>query len=300
MRPHATHIPPIDSPFPILYNGRKGGISMTFDLKKDARSRTMIVAHRGVWGGNIPGNTPEAFDAALQQGSDMIELDVSISADGELFVFHPGMERVFLHSDKLLRELPASEIRKLRFHNGDATPTQFSVSTFDEVLEHLKGRCYINVDKFLDNPDPISRAIRRHNMMDQILVKSKPSEDVTRTLEALAPDVSYMLIIKDKDDYTDAILKRNVNYIGAEVLFATEDCEVASREYIDRMHDKNLIVWVNSIVYNYRDVLAAGHNDDISVPGRMDEGWGWLLDRGFDMIQTDWPMMLKAYMERRK
>ena len=273
---------------------------MTFDLKRDALSRTLITAHRGVFGGNIPGNTPESFDGALIQGADMIELDVSISADGELFVFHPGMEPVFLHSDKYLWELPASEIRKLRFHNGDGTPTQFPISTFDDVLEHLKGRCYINVDKFLDNPDPISRAIRRHNMMDQILVKSKPSEDVTRTLEALAPDVNYMLILKEKDEHSDAMLKRNVNYVGAEVLFTTEDSEFATREYIDRMHAKDLIVWVNAIVYNYKDVLAAGHNDDISVPGNMDAGWGWLLDKGYDIIQTDWPIMLKQYMENRK
>lgn len=272
---------------------------MTFDLRNEALSRTMVVAHRGVWGGNIPGNTLESFDAALAQGADMIELDVSISADGELFSFHPGMEPVFLRSEKLLREMPASEIRKMRFHNGDGAPTQFPISTFDEVLEHLKGRCYINVDKYFDHPVAITQALKKHNMMDQILVKSGPNEEVTRTLETLAPDVNYMMIIREKDDYTDAILKRNVNYVGAEVLFKTEDSELCTREYIDRMHSKNLLVWVNSIVYNYRDVLAAGHNDDVSVPGNPDAGWGWLLDRGYDMIQTDWPMMLKAYMEKR-
>lgn len=272
---------------------------MTFDLKHDALSRTLIAAHRGVFGGNIPGNTPAAFDGALMQGADMIELDVSISADGELFVFHPDKEPIFLHSDKYLWQLPASEIRKLHFYNSDGDRTQFPLSTFDEILEHLKGRCYINVDKFKDNPEPITRAIRRHNMMDQILVKSKPKEDVTRMLEELAPDVNYMLVIKEKDEYTDSILKRNVNYIGAEVLFTTEASEVASAEYIQRMHDKNLIVWANAIVYNYLDVLAAGHNDDISVPGNMDAGWGWLLDKGFDIIQTDWPMMLKHYINTR-
>ena len=272
---------------------------MKFDLRNDALSRKMIVAHRGVWGGNIPGNIPASFEAALMQGADMIELDVSITRDGELFVFHPGMEPTFLKSSTLLRDMTACEARKLRYHNGDGTPTQFPISTFDEVLEQLKGRCYINVDKFLDNPDPISRAIRRHNMMDQVLVKSKPSEEVTRTLEALAPDVSYMLILRDKDDATDAILKRNVNYVGAEVLFTTEDSELATTEYIHRMHEKNLLVWVNSIVYNYQDVLAAGHNDDISVAGNPDAGWGWLLDKGYDMIQTDWPVMLRQYMAQR-
>ncbi len=272
---------------------------MHFDLQKDALSRTMIAAHRGVSGGNIPGNTLASFDAALLQGADMIELDVSNSLDGELFVFHPGMEPVFLRQDKLLSEMPADEIRKLVFRNNDSTPTQFGINTFDEALEHLKGRCYINVDKFWNNVDAIVKAIRRHNMMDQILVKTAPNEDVYDYLEQNAPNVSYMAILKNHDDQTEKLRKRGLHYVGAEVLFKTEDSEFAAAEYIDRMHKAGLLVWANAIVYNHKDVLAAGHNDDISIVGHMDEGWGWLLDKGYDIIQTDWPLMLKTYMNQR-
>lgn len=272
---------------------------MHFDLQKDALSRTLITAHRGVWGGNIPGNTLASFDIALQQGADMIELDVSNSADGELFVFHPGMEPVFLHCDQLLSDLPASEVRRMVFRNADSTPTQFSINTFDEALEHLKGKCYINVDKFWNNVDAIVKAIRRHSMMDQILVKTAPSEDVYRYLEENAPDVSYMAILRNHDDQTEQLVKRGLHYVGAEVLFKTADSEFATESYVERMHKAGLLVWVNAIVYNHRDVLAAGHNDDISVVGRMDEGWGWLLDKGYDIIQTDWPMMLRQYMASR-
>lgn len=273
---------------------------MHFDLQHDALSRTLITAHRGVWGGNIPGNTLAAFEIALQQGADMIELDVSNSIDGELYVFHPGMEPVFLHMhDKLLSDIPSSEIQKLSFLNGDATPTQFGINTFDEALETLKGRCYINVDKFWNNVDLIVKAIRRHNMMDQILVKTPPNEDVYRYLEEKAPDVNYMAILRNHDDQSEQLIKRGMHYVGAEVLFETEDSEFASNAYIERMHKAGLLVWANAIVYNHKAVLAAGHNDDISVVGRMDEGWGWLLNKGYDIIQTDWPMMLKHYMNQR-
>ena len=66
------------------------------------------------------------------------------------------------------------------------------------------------------------------------------------------------------------------------------------------MHRQGLMVWSNAIVYDYRSVLSAGHNDDISIAGREDEGWGWLIDRGFDMIQTDWLMALRQYMAARE
>ena len=273
---------------------------MHFDLQHDALSRTLITAHRGVTGGNIPGNTLAAFDAALLQGADMIELDVSNSIDGELFVFHPGMEHVFLGmKDKLLSDIPADDIRKLSFLNSDATPTQFGINTFDEALEHLKGRCYIKVDKFWNNVDAIVKAIRRHNMADQIVVKTNPREDVYSYMEQYAPDINYMVIIREHDDQSEQLLKRGMRYVGAEVLFQTEESEFATEEYIHRMHKAGLLVWTNAIVYNHKAVLAAGHNDDLSVVGLMDEGWGWLMDKGYDIIQTDWPLMLKTYMNSR-
>lgn len=271
---------------------------MTFNLREDALSRTLIAAHRGVSGGNIPGNTPASFDAALIQGADMIELDVSISADGQLYVFHPGMEFAFLRSNRLLRDMTSAEIAELRFHNADGTPTDQKICTFDEILDYLKGRCYINVDKYFDNPAAITKALKRHNMMDQILVKSKYSEEVFRTLEELAPELNYMAILKETDfTESESLLRRKLNYVGAEVLFTTDDAPVTHPHYFDFMRRNGLLVWANSIVYNYKDVLAAGHNDDISVVGRMDEGWGWLLKKGFNIIQTDWPLMLRMYMD---
>jgi len=272
---------------------------MHFDLKQDALSRTLITAHRGITGGNIPGNTIAAFDAALLQGADMIELDVSNSVEGELFVFHPGMEKTFLGFEKLLSDFPSAEIRQMRFLNGDDTPTQFGINTFDEVLEHLRGRCYINVDKFWNNVDPIVKAIRRHGMSEQIVVKTNPREDVYRYMEDAAPDINYMVIMREQDTETETLLKRGMRYVGAEVLFQTEESEFASEAYAERMNKAGLVVWVNAIVYNHRSVLAAGHNDDVSIVGRMDEGWGWLMHKGYNIIQTDWPMMLKHYMTQR-
>ena len=57
------------------------------------QKRILVAAHMGQWGGNIPGNTAASFDLALRQGADIVELDVTRSADGELFVFHPQTER---------------------------------------------------------------------------------------------------------------------------------------------------------------------------------------------------------------
>ena len=69
---------------------------MQNSLSEAAAERRLIVAHRGVSGGNIPCNTLAAYEVALRQGADMIEIDVEMSADGKLFIFHPGMEPAHL------------------------------------------------------------------------------------------------------------------------------------------------------------------------------------------------------------
>lgn len=269
------------------------------NIREEALKKTMIAAHRGVAAGNIPGNTPDAFDAALEQGADIIELDVANSKDGELYVFHPTMEYAYLGSERLIRDMTREEVGELRFLNGDRAATTQKVCTLDEVLEHLKGRCYINIDKYWDNVEKITKTVRRHDMTGQILVKTGPDPAVFSRMEQIAPDIAYMLILRDEDIWTEQMGKWKLNCVGVEALFADEDARIASKEYLEKMHRLGKMVWVNAIVYNYRDVLSAGHNDDISVTGRREDGWGWLLERGFDIIQTDWPLMLRQYMEKR-
>ena len=64
------------------------------------------------------------------------------------------------------------------------------------------------------------------------------------------------------------------------------------------MHKDEKLVWVNAIIYNYSEQLAAGHSDDTALTESMEKGWGWLSDKGFDFIQTDWPLMLIEYLKK--
>ena len=65
-----------------LREQKRGKQHMEFDLKKLAEQKLIMVAHRGIWGGNIPCNTIAAYEIALKQGADMIEIDVDACADG--------------------------------------------------------------------------------------------------------------------------------------------------------------------------------------------------------------------------
>lgn len=271
---------------------------MDFNLREKAKENIIIAAHRGSCAGNIPCNTIAAYEIALKQGADMLEVDVSCSIDGKLFLFHPFMEHAHLNKLVLLNTLPYSLVEKFHYVNCDNTPTQFGISSFDDFLEQFKGRCYINIDKFWDNPERIYKAVKRHNMTDQMLVKSRMNQEVVRVLKELAPELPFMPIVRDEHPMHSQLLSENINYVGVEVLFSDEGSTVASEEFIRQMHRDNILVWVNSIIYNYKQQLSGGHSDDTALTLSEDYGWGWLADRGFDVIQTDWVMMLIDYLER--
>ena len=270
-----------------------------FDLREMCRENVLVAAHRGTWMGNVPCNTIMSFNAALKAGADIIELDISRSLDGTLFVFHPGTEPHYLHSEKLIADMRDDEIQALRLVNSDGAVTQYPVPLFDDVLEALKGRCVINVDKFFMFPEDIVKVIRRHDMVDQVLVKSNPEERFYTLMEELAPDFAYMTFVMNVDRDSEMLLHRKINYLGAEAYFQTESAETATPEYHGKMHRMGLLTWANAIVFNYKTVHAAGHTDDLYTMDREDEGWGYLAKLGYNMIQTDWVGPCVDYLKKK-
>lgn len=259
--------------------------------------RPLLAAHRGVCGGNIPCNSEKAFRAALAQGADIIELDVTRGADGTLWVFHPGMEHVHLAQRRPLCAMKASAISRLRFVNSDRTRTETPLLTLDDAFELLKDRCLLNIDKYWMYPGPIVDCIRRHNLQSQVLVKIPAKKSDADKAAAAAPELPLFVMVRDKDEITPYIQSKGIHLAGVEALFAREDAPVVSDSAIESYHARGLAVWGNAIVYNYKDVISAGHTDDKAVCGDPDFGWGWFREKGFDIVQTDFLLAAKQYYE---
>ena len=269
----------------------------TLELRKE--KGILVAAHRGTSGGNIPPNTIASFDIALKEGADILEMDLFKSIDGEIFVFHTGMEPAQLDRHIKVESMTSEEIRRLRLCNVDLTETFLPLNTFEEVLEHLKNKCILNLDRSIKILDDVMKIVNKHNMADQVLLKSDPSDASLKMVETFAPKVDYMPIFMEEDVASEKIENMNINYIGAELVFKGESSSIAQDSYIDMMHKKGRILWGNSIVYSSRVPLAAGHNDDISLTGDPEDGWGWLAKKGFDIIQTDWTHHCVNYLRNR-
>lgn len=108
--------------------------------------RPLLFAHRGA-SAHAPENTLAAFELAVRQGAPAIELDVKLSADGEVVVMHDatvdrttdGKGRVCNFPLAALRELDAGAWFSDQYR-GERIPTLI------EVLETIGRRVFINIE----------------------------------------------------------------------------------------------------------------------------------------------------------
>ncbi|MBC8279887.1 MAG: hypothetical protein H8E48_03780, partial [Chloroflexi bacterium] len=138
----------------------------------------LVIAHRGD-SANAPENTIAAFKKALDLGADGIELDVRLTKDEKLVVFHDrflertttGTGRVNHHSQDEVLELDAGSWFAPEF-TGEHPPT------LDDVFEELPSDFLINIEIKVDVKGmqliahKVAEAVRRHARWNSALVAS--------------------------------------------------------------------------------------------------------------------------------
>ena len=266
-----------------------------YDITKE--KKVLIAAHRGTCGGNIPCNSIQAFKAALIAGADIIELDVDCSKDGVLFVQHPGLESVHLRMKDSVRNYPAFFLEQLKLSNSDLNATQYPFVKLEDALKLMKGKCIINIDKFWDHPKEISETVRALGMEKDVLIKTSVKPEHIKAVEKYAPDFAYMAVTRNGIEIHEDMLRRKINYVGIEAIISQEEDICARKEFIEKLHGDGKLIWVNAIVYDYKEDLNAGHNDDVSVTEDPELGWGWIADKGYDIIQTDFVYHCRDFLE---
>ena len=104
-------------------------------------------AHRGLWGKTIPENSLKAFDNAVKNGF-AIELDVQLSKDNVVMVFHDYTLKRMTGAEGKLSDLTLKELKELSLLNSDE-----KIPTFMEVLEIVNGKVPLLVELKGENLD---------------------------------------------------------------------------------------------------------------------------------------------------
>ena len=264
-----------------------------------ANKKILIASHSGLFCGSFVRNTITSFEAALANGADMIETDIARTLDGQLVLFHEGFEKQLLRSDKKIAEMTYDELKQLPLWHTHAYESPYHVEKLDDLLEHFKNRCVINLDKTWTKMSQVAETLRKHNMADQVIIKTAIKPELLEEAQQYASHVPFMALVKEYEQM-ELLDKYNLNLQALEVIFPTLEDKLALPETIKEFHDRGLLLWVNAIVYNYKKELSGGLTDDISLLKGGEYGWGKLVDMGFDIIQTDFTYELADFLKNRK
>jgi glycerophosphoryl diester phosphodiesterase len=172
--------------------------------------------------------------------------------------------------------------------------TDFTIPTLEEALSVARGKIFLNLDKVFDHYQEIYPLITEQGMEKQILLKSSHSAaHVFDLLGTGADNILFMPVVNlnDKDfENKMADYKKMLNPVGFELIFNNDQNDRIA--LFSQIREEGSGVWVNSLWAS----LCGGHHDQRSEKD-PDGSWGWLLERGVNIIQTDRPEELLQYLE---
>ena len=242
----------------------------TIDEFYDTSARTRVIAHRG-FSGAAPENTIAAVRAAIDLGADMVEIDVTLTADNHIVVIHDetldrttnGSGKVFDFTRAELQLLDAGAWFAPRFA-GERIPS------LDAVLDECEGRILLNVEIKSEAVErgivkKVATSIQRQRMIDQVVVSSF-SPTALDQMHKEAPEIRTAVLYNTKfhkgQDAVDI-----VDGLGASVFNIKR--QRLTKTMLRRCSEHGIPVGIYTV----------------NKPGRMRR----LIKKGIDAINTDHP-----------
>ena len=144
----------------------------------ESLSQPIIFAHRGA-SAHAPENTLAAFELALAQQADAIELDVKLSADGQVMVIHDSTVDRTTNGHGKVQDMILAELKAL--DAGSFFSSQFAgekIPTLNEVFEAMGKRTFINIElknhrsHGEDLVETVCMLVKKHQMQKYVMFSS--------------------------------------------------------------------------------------------------------------------------------
>ena len=264
------------------------------NLNDATNQQVMVISHRGDWR-NAPENSIQAIQNCIKMGVDMVEIDVQKTKDNQLVVIHDKTLDRTTTGKGLVREWTLDSLRTLYLKNGTGRPTHHKIPTLREALVTAKGKILINLDKCYNYFDEAYEIIQETRTSKQVVIKgyNKSVEDVQQDFGNKLDSIIFMPIINlDKQKNAASILadyQGKIKPLAFEIVFSKDTSSVLNK--FSEIKKNGSKVWVNSLWKS----LNAGYEDDIALMN-TDSIYGWYIDKGVNMMQTDRPQLLLEYL----
>jgi glycerophosphoryl diester phosphodiesterase len=234
----------------------------------------LVIAHRGASAAE-PENTLRAFDLAIRQGAQMIELDLQLTRDHRVVVIHDPVLDYTTDLKGRINRLSLAEVKKADAGKGERVPT------LEETLDLTRRKATL----YLEIKDPRAtaealRLIRKRQSQSEVMLASF-DVGLMRRLGQEVNDIELGLILGNMTinpivrwrEAVPWIALRQINY---QVLSLRVGLCFKRLAHQVKAHGKKLFVWTV---------------DDEKQFGRM-------IARGVDGIVTNVPDRLISYLNR--
>lgn len=239
-----------------------------------------VVAHRGN-SSVAPQNTLAAFEAAWRAGADSIELDVQLTADGEVVVIHDDTLDATTDATGRVDALPLAGVRAVDAGSWFAPAYAGQrVPTFTELLDFLV--THPGIDLLLEikgdwGPDDVRKVtepVLRAGLADRVIGQSFWPSTVA-ALQKVAPDLRRGLLI---GELSDGLLATCAD-LGVMTCNPAGHLLVERPGLVDELHAAGLQVMVWTLNEPAQWTLALVAGVDAVITDRPDRLRGWLAGR---------------------
>ncbi len=265
----------------------------------EIRDEVAIIAHRGS-SLQAPENTSAAVEQAIRDGADGIEIDVRLTADSEVVLYHDQSLRRLAGDERRVGELSRSELDEVDVGSWFGDPfIGERIPGLDEVLSQVRGRANLMIEL---KPDP-----------------GRELELVDAVIDTLEGERKRRLACRDRaEDRITALACGDPDVMGEMRVAAMSPWLL--REFLlraPRLRTTLLaqLVVSGSLERRGFDALALRHNRIDEEEVRLAEYYGYelhawtindrtqmsrLIDLGVDGIITDRPAMLAELIAERR
>lgn len=166
-----------------------------FNLRDRKNGRPLLIGHRGAMA-VAPENTMVAFETGLKAGADILEMDVQITADNQVIVFHDITPEAKTGVTGMIHQHTAEFLQALDVGSHfDLAYAGLKMPLLDEVLTWAKGKIILMIELKHGpyfNPDLDRNTvslIQDHRMMDEVIIIS-PDQFALQRVKALDPSIT--------------------------------------------------------------------------------------------------------------
>ena len=265
-------------------------------LRNPDDNSVLVAAHRGDWFW-APENSLAAFQNCIEAGVDIIELDVRLSKDGVPVVIHDlTLDRTTTGKGHV-KDYTLTELKSFFLKDAVAVVTKAQIPTLEEVLTLCKDRILVYLDKSYNKVPQILAVLRNTGTLHQAMfVLDFPYAKAKRVFGTALDSVLFVPVIGDHMDHLSTYVKdyeSNMEPVAYQFRMAkTDGPAYPILEEVVQSKPKAFVAatWPQHTI---------GHDDQRSRTN-PDEGWGWLIHQGFQIIETNRPYQLLAYLRSKK